>query len=200
MAAIDKTYVDSWEEYKEIRDWAIKTNVTYPNGDIGSKMINWFYFPDLTEDNFKENKEYVLWNTSEIVDMFLYKHCPFELVQERLKEQYSDLSYLDRESINEHEIGNHFIIPKKFINRILYWQWYCIEVKYNERYWGYNTETDQWVSTNELGKFHQYWLYIKLTSRKTLARQIRNWNLPKGAIISINCICYRHKCKIVIRK
>ena len=42
MAAIDKTYVSSWEEYKEIRDWAIKTNVTYPNGDIGSKMINWF--------------------------------------------------------------------------------------------------------------------------------------------------------------
>ena len=74
MAAIDKTYVDSWKEYKEIRDWAIKTNVTYPNGDIGSKMINWFYFPDLTEDNFKENKEYVLWNTSELVDMFLYKH------------------------------------------------------------------------------------------------------------------------------
>ena len=200
MAAIDKTYVSSWEDYKEIRDWAIKTNVTYPNGDIGSKMINWFYFPDLTENDFKEDKEYVLWNTSEIVDIFLYKHCPFELVQERLKEQYSDLSCLDREPINEHEIGNHFIIPKKFINRIVYGQWYCIEVKYNERYWGYNAETDQWVSINELGKFHQYCLYIKLTSRKTLARQIRKWNLPKGAIISINCIRYLHKCKIVIRK
>lgn len=200
MAAIDKTYVSSWEEYKEIRDWAIKTNVIYPNGDIGSKMINWFYFPYLTEGDFKEDKEYVLWNTSEIVDMFLYKHCPFELVQERLKEQYSDLSYLDREPINEHEVGNHFIIPKKFINRIVYWQWYCIAVKYNERYWGYNTETDQWVSTNELGKFHQYYLYIKLTSKKALARQIRKWNLPKGAAISINCMRYLHKCKIVIRK
>lgn len=200
MAAIDKTYVDSWEEYKEIRDWAIKTNVIYPNGDIGSKMINWVYFPYLTEGDFKEGKEYVLWNTSEIVDMFLYKHCPFELVQERLKEQYSDLSYLDREPINEHEVGNHFIIPKKFINRILYWQWYSITVKYNERYWGYNEETDQWVSTNELGKFHQYCLYIKLTSKKALARQIRKWNLPKGAAISINCIRYLHKCKIVIRK
>ena len=200
MAAIDKTYVSSWEDYKEIRDWASKTDLIYPNGINGGKMINWFYFPDLTEDNFKENKEYVLWNTSELVDMFLYKHCPFELVQERLKEQYSDLSYLDRAPINEHEIGNHFIIPKKFINRIVYGQWYCIEVKYNERYWGYNAETNQWVSTNELGKFHQYWLYIKLTSRKALARQIRNWNLPKGAIISINCIRYLHKCKIVIRK
>lgn len=200
MAAIDKTYVSSWEEYKEIRDWAIKTNVIYPNGDIGSKMINWFYFPYLTEGDFKEDKEYILWNTSEIVDMFLYKHCPFELVQERLKEQYSDLSYLDREPINEHEVGNHFIIPKKFINRIVYWQWYCIAVKYNERYWGYNTETDQWVSTNELGKFHQYYLYIKLTSKKALARQIRKWNLPKGAAISINCMRYLHKCKIVIRK
>ena len=200
MAAIDKTYVSSWEEYKEIRDWAIKTNVIYPNGDIGSKMINWFYFPYLTEGDFKEDKEYILWNTSEIVDMFLYKHCPFELVQERLKEQYSDLSYLDKEPINEHEVGNHFIIPKKFINRIVYWQWYCIAVKYNERYWGYNTETDQWVSTNELGKFHQYYLYIKLTSKKALARQIRKWNLPKGAAISINCMRYLHKCKIVIRK
>ena len=200
MAAIDKTYVSSWEEYKKIRDWAIKTNVIYPNGDIGSKMINWFYFPYLTEGDFKEDKEYILWNTSEIVDMFLYKHCPFELVQERLKEQYSDLSYLDREPINEHEVGNHFIIPKKFINRIVYWQWYCIAVKYNERYWGYNTETDQWVSTNELGKFHQYYLYIKLTSKKALARQIRKWNLPKGAAISINCMRYLHKCKIVIRK
>lgn len=200
MAAIDKTYVDSWKEYKEIRDWAIKTNVIYPNGDMGDKMINWFYFPDLTEDDFKEDKEYVLWNTSELVDMFLYKHCPFELVQERLKEQYDDLSYLDKEPVNEHKVGNHFIIPKNFISRIVYGQWYSIEITYNGRYWGYNGETDQWVSPNELGRFLWYHLDIKLTSKKALARRIRKWNLPKGAIVEINCIRYWHKCKIVIRK
>ena len=41
-------------------------------------------------------------------------------------------------------------------------------------------------------------IYKKLNLE--LARQIRKWNLPKGAIISINCIRYLHKCKIVIRK
>lgn len=30
MAAIDKTYVKTWEDYKAIRDWARKTDMIYP--------------------------------------------------------------------------------------------------------------------------------------------------------------------------
>ena len=30
MAALDKTYVSNWKDYKEIRDWALITDVIYP--------------------------------------------------------------------------------------------------------------------------------------------------------------------------
>lgn len=195
MAAIDKTYVSSWEEYKEIRDWAIKTNVIYPNGIVGDKMINWFYFPNLKEDHFKECKEYVLWNTSESVDMFLYKHCPFKLVQERLKEQYDDVSYLNRESINEHEIGNHFTLPRWYFRDV----WYYVELIYNDAEWSYSNEYDTWISPNEFGP-HGGSCHICISSDKALVRKIRKWNLPKGAILKFSCIRYFHDFIIRIRK
>lgn len=137
MAGIDKTYISSWREFKEIKDWAIKTNVIYPNGINGGKMINWIYYPDLTEKDFLNNNEHVLWNTSLAVDVFLYKNCPFKLIQDRLKEQYGNVSYLNKKSINEHEIGNHFTLPSVYTS----YSKYAVDLIYNNNYWWYSEKT-----------------------------------------------------------
>lgn len=39
MAALDKTYVTKWEDYRDIREWASKTTIVYPNRLKGDKMI-----------------------------------------------------------------------------------------------------------------------------------------------------------------
>lgn len=195
MAGIDKTYVNTWDDYKKIREWAINTDMIYPNGINGGKMIKWFYYPNLSEDDFKDNKEIALWNTSESVDMFLYKNCPFDLVQNRLKEQYGDVSYLDKESIDEHEVGNHFTLPSWYIEDA----WYYVEVVYNNRNWMYSSKYDTWISPNELGPSGGS-CHICITSDKALARKIRKWNLPKGTIVSFSCIKYLHDFIIRIRK
>lgn len=70
MAALDKTYVTKWEDYRDIREWASKTTIVYSNGLKGDKMIKWFYFPNLSESDFK-GKEIPLWNTTESEDYFL---------------------------------------------------------------------------------------------------------------------------------
>ena len=75
--------------------------------------------------DFNNHKEYILWNTCYSVDIFLYKNCPFKLVQDRLIEQYGDTSELDKESIDLHEVGNHFTINGQLIIPDTY---YIVEV------------------------------------------------------------------------
>ena len=194
MAGIDKTYVASWKEYKELRDWAQNTNMIYPNGVNGGKMIDWFYFPDLSEEDFTDSKEYILWNTSTAVDMFLYKNCSFELVQNRLKEQYGiHITELARNSVNKHEIGNHFKFPKR-ISRDIYW----ITVKRDTEDWNYSEEYNMWTEWDEYGPYNTNVCIRRIPSRKALCRLIREWNLPKGAIVNFSG--YHTEFNILIRK
>ncbi|MGM9531195.1 hypothetical protein [Intestinibacter sp.] len=162
MAAIDKTYVSTWKEYKEIRDWAEVTNVVFPDGTKGAKLIEWFYFPNLGESDFIDSKEYVLWNTDLLTDMFLYANCPFELVQNRLKEQYSDLSELERKPINKHEVGNHFKFPKKILKCT-----YLINVEREGEHWWYDEHINQWVELSELRRSSCSSCYVKILLEKS---------------------------------
>lgn len=52
MAGIDKTYVNNWSDFSAIRDWALSVGTV--TDDFGNKIkpINYFYYPDLTEDEF----------------------------------------------------------------------------------------------------------------------------------------------------
>lgn len=181
MAAIDKTYVKTWEDYKAIRDWARKTDMIYPNGINGGKMIEWFYYPNLTESDFN-GKEYPLWNTGVPVDMFLYKHCPFELVQNRLVEQYGPEIYgLDTEPENKHEIGNHFRVPKGITRDT-----YMISVTRAGEYWSYSDDYNIWTEDLEFGPWNTNRCYRRNLSRKALCRLIRKWNLPKEAKVHLS--------------
>lgn len=56
-----------------------------------------------------------------------------------------------------------------------------------------------WVSPKELGPDGGT-CFIRITSDKALARKIRKWNLPKGAILKFSCIKYCHDFIIKIRK
>ena len=99
MAAIDKTYISDWEVFDKIRNWARDQKIPIKVGEPVD-LINYMYYPNLTKQEWDQyKKEYeernlrwqfeaVLWNTPVFVDIWLIRNCPFEEIQDRLKEQY----------------------------------------------------------------------------------------------------------------
>ena len=118
MAGIDKTYISNFRTYKKIVDWAKDIKVNLPNGKFVN-LIDYVYYPNITKeewDNWKnEYKEkypntrfdIVLWNTPTFIDVWLIKNCPFEEIQNRLKEQYgggwSKLAFTNNNENNIYE-------------------------------------------------------------------------------------------------
>ena len=100
MAAIDKIYISDWNLFNEIRNWAINQHFQLKDG-TKVHLKNFMYYPDLTKEQWDKQEakskidypnwkfEIVLWNTPYYVDVWLIRNCPFEFVQEELKEQYS---------------------------------------------------------------------------------------------------------------
>ena len=92
MAGIDKTYIKSYKDYKEVLDWC--KNIDIVIDDYGNKIqpYLWLYNPNLTENDFnkdKNNKQHIIWNTTLIQDLYLIRYCPCKVVQKRIKEVYS---------------------------------------------------------------------------------------------------------------
>ena len=110
MAAIDKTYISDWETFNEIRNWGLQQSVPLKDGTL-VPLRNFMYNPDLTKEEWDHNVEWyqkdnpgcdweaVLWNTPTYVDVWLIKNCPFQFIQDTLKEQYgggwSKLAFTD---------------------------------------------------------------------------------------------------------
>lgn len=99
MAAIDKTYISEWEVFDKVRNWAKDKIIELKNGDKIS-LINYMYYPYLTKEDWDNMEQLykakypdgefdvVLWNTPHYVDVWLIKNCPFQEIQDALKEQY----------------------------------------------------------------------------------------------------------------
>ena len=92
MAAIDKTYVTK-NQLLEAIEWAKKVGtVVAENGHEFQPLafINNYNYLDDPHYFDEEREEYVLWNTPTWFDRWLYKNCPLDFIQERLKIQYGD--------------------------------------------------------------------------------------------------------------
>lgn len=215
MAGIDKTYVSSWKDYKQVRDWAKNNRVVYPNGEVGSCLIDWFYNPCLTQKDFAEgNEEYVIWNTSQMDDTFLAKNCPVEFIQARLHEQYPGKEYdnllkpfvppeIERKG---RKLRLQVIkMPKAYVFRHVP---YTFDVTIGDKLVIHKNEY-MTVSSEDLTKGWYYYanykkffredecrvdldscffpdyLWIKNPSVRKLVRLARNWDLPSGLYISL---------------
>lgn len=102
MASIDKTYVNQ-QEYKLIRQFWIDT---YEEQVLIFKEPLWLYpfsvwenNDNITPDFLKEHEEditydtsddFPVWNTSSFIDIWLYHRCKIPVVQNRIKECYSE--------------------------------------------------------------------------------------------------------------
>lgn len=204
MAGIDKTYVKNWKDYKEVRDWAKKHRMVYPNGKKGELMINWFYEPNLTKKNFNGQIEHVIWNTSTAVDRFLAKNCDIKLIQDRLHEQYGDDGYQE-ELINFvpskiERLGKNikFAVIKKphfKVNNNCYSIYVGNELRNSypyvfdkdiEKSWGIDNSIDEWIRWDEGMELNcDCEFYRKpINSEKAILRKLQKMNLPKNVYVA----------------
>ena len=225
MAAIDKTYVDNWEDWKEVTDWMKSFERKLPNGSI-LRGKNFLYYPNATKEEIEEwikkvNKEVPIMNTSWTMDYFLIRECPLEVVQNRMQSVYYKEEYeAIKNGTSEYDTfvrpigGKHLKLIKepKFwkLNKYL---WndkirkdkFIVDVdlpkKYGTYSWYYN-DIDYWSMPYELiaGRCSSS-ADVCCNSHKALIRKILKWNLPIGTKVYVSHFRFQGgECEFIVKK
>ena len=194
MAGIDKTYLDSYNDYLEIIKWCKKIGTVVD--DYGNKFNPLDFVWEIKEEEFKPGM--ILWNTPTWFDIYLIRYCNVDFIQERLREQYSEkfikevLNRTSKYDVYERnglgkQLRVNVLKKPNFKGYFNTWWWFEIETEKGQDSWNYNEYTGEWVNehegkewnTNVCTKYHG-----KLTMRKIM-RILRKWDLPAGLKISI---------------
>ena len=196
MAAIDKTYTKSWEEYKQAIEWAENTVFECPNGQI-IRPINYCY-GGAEEKDFDGTQEFVIMNSSYELDYFLIKYCPLKVIQDRMKEVYSEEYYDSIKNgtsefdtfTKEGKISTRVKVVKRCRSKKTTYKWrghkemYWIWVDHPTIKCWYSEEYNHWIWYGELGVWESN-VAKKCRSLKAAIRHIRKWQLPKGATVTV---------------
>ena len=225
MAGIDKTYIKTYNQYKEVCDWCKDIVVTF-SGNISFKPYD--FINEYTEDDFNnlpENRELVLWNTPCYMDQWLIKNCPIDFIQKRLKEQYGDeyddikngnfdtyernglAQYIHFKVIEKPWSYNRFNflyrdrqnkIRKYKDNKMGIWQ---VEIDDEYYHWFYNEQYDYWTNEFEGFPYDSFICTIKKKNLniKSIYRYLRKWNLPAGIKITIRNIYFDLGWKLITK-
>lgn len=209
MAAVDKTYIDNYDDWKRIIDWAKDTEFVCKNGLV-FKVIDYCYYPDATEEEIKnwlkEAGSIPVMNTSIELDYYLIKYCPIDIIQNRMKEVY-DEDYYNSIKNNESEYDNDssieigkniFIKKRKSRNNYFSKGVADITAIYQGIYLTYNDELQRFLWPNELG-YHTSDDFYKIKSVKSLIRKLRKMNLPKGTFIIVEGFYIHEHMEILIK-
>lgn len=223
MAAIDKTYVKSYDEWKEIVDYAKNTVFKCPNGQE-LKLINYVYYPDKQKSEIdewlSEACEIPVLSTTCTVDYFLIKYCPIKLIQDRMKDVYGETYYnsvkngtSEYDTFIRPEGGKHvkYLKRPKFKNTVKWFNSYTckyIRGKYSMSVEGpngeicifYNESHDTWILPYELGEISSNIADTKCKSVKSVIRKIKKWNLPVGYKIYVYGKHYGEDFEMIVSK
>lgn len=106
MAYIDKTYYKTWEQFCDVRNWAVQCGRvtddygnTFCPADFLDRSMTKADFDKWCDELVKRAREqnileddyveFPLWNTPTYFDIWLIRNCPINWIQERLKVQYA---------------------------------------------------------------------------------------------------------------
>ena len=190
MASIDKTYTNSYKDYKKFKDWSKDKIITFFNGHK-QYVSDWIW--NLKEKDFGE-KEIPIMNTPSWLDIYLIQNCKIDFVINRMKDVYKS-SFNDLKNVDlsakppkEFETNRKIVISKakpncfplhsKPYNGKMAWWLQC-----NDNFW-YNSETKTWSHWNMYYRHDTTTAYIK--SLKGIIRHLRKQYLPKGITFTIS--------------
>lgn len=182
MAGIDKTYTDSFKEYKKLKEWSKGKTIIFSNKQ---KLVVSHYIYTWNEDDF--TSELPVMNTPTYVDAFLIQNCPLKFVQDRLKSIYSRKQFKELKNLQfpivlpeGYKQNRKIVISKckaplynKGINSHGWW-W----LQSNNFSWGFDSENKIWVNGDFYLPSNTNTSHHKTV--KSLVRFLRSQYLPSG--------------------
>lgn len=201
MAAIDKTYLNSYKEYQELIRWCEGKSFTLSNGDViyPSKFIYDYW---IEEDFIKDGKPCFrpVWNTPMYLDIWVIRNCPLPFMQRVYKDMFEE----DYDKIKE-GTSNYDTFKRNGVGKNLHYKIiskYRLPFKSNDLVWDFSISGYEWdYNYKHKTWYHAYealpWNSNRCTikgnvSKKKLYRIIRRWNLPKGVTINATCMYGRY--------
>lgn len=191
MAAIDKIYITSIEQYREYKKWC--DSILYQRDSIGNLWHpSEFIYPGTEREyiiGLRHNKEIALCNNPSYVDVFLIRNCPIGFIQNRLKEQYGEEydQILNHTSIYDTytvQSSNKFkILKKPNFNCRINEDWY-VTIHSDNMFWRYNSIKNCWKTHLDLCYMDSVYAYFKHIDHRKIKRLIKKWKFPKGVIVS----------------
>ena len=183
MAGIDKTYTDSFKEYKEFKNWAKGKQIIFTKKqkiNISDYIYEW------EEEHF--TSELPIMNTPNCVDIYLIQNCPINFIQKRMKEVYSEESYEEFKNLNfppslpkEYKQNRKVTISKArslplFNKGLTSHSWWWLQSK--DFNWDFDSESDMWVNRSLYFPSNTNTSHHKTI--KSLIRFLRKQYLPSG--------------------
>lgn len=191
MASIDRTYTNSYQEYKKFKDWADTQYLTFFDG-LTVRIGDYVY--DCDEEDF-DGEEVSIMNTQTWMDVYLIQNCKSKFVLDRLKDVYGKeyyeelLSYdltaalpesfkKDREVRIIRNKKTKFPLHNKPYGKRNTWWLLCYDYNFM-----YNTNTKRWIHLDFHYPFNTNAAHFK--SIKALVRHLKNQHLPSGLFFYI---------------
>jgi hypothetical protein len=187
MAAIDKTYTDSYIYYKEFKDWADTQIVTFFDGH---KVCIGDYVWNYQKENF-DGRSIPIMNTPIWMDIYLIQNCKSQFVIDRMKQVYGDdferyKNMIDltktpegcdknRKIVFYNSFGCKFPFKRKMFKKPIgknKWVLQC-----DDDFW-YNEETKTWSQRGSFYPYNTNTAFFKST--KAVVRHLRKQYLPVG--------------------
>lgn len=88
MAAIDKIYVNSFEQYEEFRDWCKKQPSLKDKYGREVKITQYLYFWRKEDLSDRKYSDFPIFNAPCYVDAYVIRNCPFDYIQRGLMLNY----------------------------------------------------------------------------------------------------------------
>lgn len=184
MAGIEKTYTNSYKDYKKFKDWADKQTLTFFNGHTVC-IGDWVW--EYEKEDF-DGGERPIMNTPTWLDIYLIQNCKSKFVLGRMKEVYNEKSYNEFKAIDltakplkefqqnrtiriKRTEGTRFTLHSKPYKSKGWW------LKCNDDF-GYCSETKTWSSYDNYYPHNTNTSHVK--SIKGVVRHLRKQYLPKG--------------------
>lgn len=192
MAAIDRIYLTSYDDYLAFKEWCENEPPLTDKYGRKEKLTEFLYRYDS-----RWYGEHNVFSAPCYVDAYLIRNCPIEAVQECLKNFNYAGSY-DKIKNGElyaspakevgYEVGRHCRIRKypyghKYNYPIIGWWLVDIIAPNGICMWHHNS-TDTWDDCRDYVASDSISSSTSVRSLKTLIRKIRNkWKLPVGTIV-----------------
>ncbi len=190
MASIDKTYTDSYKNYKEFKDWANTQKLTFFDG-LTVCIGDWVW--NYEEEDFSDG-EIPIMNTPTWLDIYLIQNCKVKFVLDRMKSVYDGRSYNYLQSIDltatppsNFKQNRKIVIKRDKETRFpLHSKPYGGKTKWwlqNNENFRYNDGTKTWSSSSNYYPYNTNTAHIK--SIKGVIKHLRKQYLPKGVIFEL---------------